>query len=214
MAVEKDLESQYRNKVMFIASLIAFYSIAGGSIPAEISLLGAKLTFKSPRYLEILLIFVMAFFWWRHRQFSADIRRRMKMETYQSVMIPIWMRTYIEKNGTQNGSALHDLTIGYPVGLDVTEDEIYGPCYINAGVRWDGVLKIFLWVIYLPKDDNGIPISSEMYLDRWQDRVLFVMWYWWAYLVHAWEKPEFGDATLPSLAVHGALLSYTFNKLT
>lgn len=211
MADEKDLESHYRNKVMFITSLIAIYSIAGGSIPAEISLLGAKLTFKNPRYLELLAIVVMAFYWWRHRQYSSAIRGRMKVETYQSIVIPQWMCRKIETKGLHGRARDHVSDSGYKVSAQILKDGMQ--CY-SAGAKWNRLFGINLWIKYVSKNDGEDPEYAEMQLDSWIDRILFIVWYWWAYITHAWVKPEFGDATLPSLAVHGALLSYAYNKLS
>ncbi|MGN4986508.1 hypothetical protein [Aeromonas hydrophila] len=211
MEVDKDLERQYRNKLMIIATLIIIYSISGGSLSPDFSLAGAKLSFSAPQNLVRLAVVVMIFFWWRHRQITADIRRKIKSDAYDGVYTPDYLLQKIRKNGYKDGGALHGYTEGHYIRVKFNEEDMYDDECVSVQVMWSGILSFNIYVVYSSRESNHPVRSYEMSLKNFRDRFAIALLYWWSFSKNAWSKPDFGDAILPTLTMAISVMSYTYN---
>ncbi|MUJ26305.1 hypothetical protein [Aliivibrio fischeri] len=78
MTIKNDEMAQsYRKSVFLTASFLFVYTIAGGSIQGELSLLGATFKFSRPEYLEYLGVALVMFFTWSHWQVSDAARKEL-----------------------------------------------------------------------------------------------------------------------------------------
>ncbi|WFC15424.1 hypothetical protein [Aeromonas salmonicida] len=211
MEVDKDLERQYRNKMMIIATLIIVYSISGGSLSPDFSLAGAKLSFSAPQNLVRLAVVVMLFFWWRHRQITVDVRHKIKVDAYRGCYIPDYLLRKIRENGTRNGSAMHGYSEGCLVGVKLTDDDQYEHDFISVQVMWARLLHITIYVIHSSREDRRPTASYEMTLTNFRDIIAIILPCWCSFARNAWSKPDFGDAILPTLVMVIAVISYLYN---
>lgn len=209
MSDNKDLERQYRKNLMVAASIVLIYSIAGGQMSSDLSMLGAKLKFSRPEWLEYAMLSIMLFFWWRHWQISHDIRSNMRQIVFYNLRLsrtsikhaimnklreqPIEInRAFDDKSAmyqfklSECNSVFSEVRLKSlrPFGID------FGRFYTNFDCDYSQLLEYSL-----------------------RAKLFVLIDYLRTYVVCAIKFPDFGDGILPNLISFVACITYIASKI-
>lgn len=209
MSDNKDLERQYRKNLMVAASIVLIYSIAGGQMSSDLSMLGAKLKFSRPEWLEYAMLSIMIFFWWRHWQISHDIRDNMNQIVFDNLRLSCTSIKYAVMNKLREQPieikrAFYSKPTMYQFNLSECES-------VFSDIRLKSLRPIAI--------DFGC-FYSKFYGDYNQfskyslrAKLFVLLDYLRTYIVCAIKFPDFGDGILPNLVSVVACIAYIASKI-
>ncbi|WP_155400147.1 hypothetical protein [Aeromonas hydrophila] len=212
MEADKDLEQQYRKNLMIVASVVFVYSIAGGQMGNELSLLSAKLTFSHPVLLEYAMVIIMCFFWWRHRQVSYNIRRDFVKKVYGNLIIPKWVYRRLMREGTKHIEPIYyegpdRVEIHAPLRPFWDVPEEVGILWLSGGVRSADIIAYSLY-----ENESTDNLLSDIKIKMsWLMRFCLCMAYTRSFIMISYKKTEFGDGVLPTIFFAIALGGWVIN---
>ncbi|MBR7631640.1 hypothetical protein KAT72_22360, partial [Aeromonas popoffii] len=83
-----EVERLYRRNTLFLASVIAVYSLAEGHIGSDVSVGIAKVTFNNPIVIEYSMVITLLYFCWRHLLVSKVLRCNLANRAIDGVTVP------------------------------------------------------------------------------------------------------------------------------
>lgn len=210
---DKDLERQYRKNLMVVACIVLIYSIAGGQMGDDLTMLGAKLKFSRPDWLEYAMVAVMCFFWWRHWQVSAGIRKVHNRDAALGTRIPDRVVEHLIANGVSTTAFLYLDDPWFEVRVNRKFYDEFGPSanYLLLLVK---PFSVFLANAEYYDNQHHEPMSGKMVkVESMTHKVLIIIALLKSYISCAIKKPEFGDGLLPGFMSYAALCAWLLNKL-
>ncbi|MGL4206394.1 MAG: hypothetical protein ACRCRW_09805, partial [Aeromonadaceae bacterium] len=205
----KDLERQYRKNLMVAASIVLIYSIAGGQMSSDLSMLGAKLKFSRPEWLEYAMLSIMIFFWWRHWQISHDIRDNITQIVFEKCRLSCASIRYAINDKVKSPFSVISVSLArnpsaYLISLS-ENSSVYSEVRLNS--LHPIVIDFGSLNTYFNCDERQLfeyPLRAKLYVS---------LDYFRAYVVCAIKFPDFGDGVLPNLISLVSCIAYIASKL-
>lgn len=221
---DSDMEQLYRKRLMILATCILIYVIAGGSLVgvgvggAEIQLLGAKLVFYRPKWLEYAAIAVMVYLWLRHKQFSSHEKEKLIKQVYAGLRISKIISDRLFKMSPDPFVAwmayqgpFHSVSYSPQVKYELEEehDEYSYPISVMFSSPRRIVVCIDSYNVY-SKKANSWRVS---HLVGFKEICDFYLAYACSYIFCAFKYPEFCHAKLPSYLTWISIFIYVLNQI-
>ncbi|HHQ4786445.1 hypothetical protein ACSZND_22455 [Aeromonas hydrophila] len=220
---DSDMEQLYRKRLMILATCILIYVIAGGALVgvgaggAEIQLLGAKLVFYRPKWLEYAAIIVMVYLWLRHKQFSSHEREKLTKQVYGGLRISKRISDrlfemspdpFVAWMAYQGSFHKVRYSSQFECHLEEEHDEYSYPISVMISSPRGIVVCIDSYNVY-SKKANSWRVSNLIGFKEFFD---FYLAYARSYMICAFKYPEFCHAKLPSYLTWISIFIYFLNQ--
>lgn len=194
---------------MVAASIVLIYSIAGGQMSSDLSMLGAKLKFSRPEWLEYAMLSIMIFFWWRHWQISHDIRGNISQIVFKKCRLSCSSIRYAINNKVKSPFSVISVSLAskpsaYLIGLS-ENSSIYSEVQLNS--LHPIAIDFGSFNTYFNCDER------QLFEYSLRAKLFVSLDYLRAYVACAIKFPDFGDGVLPNLISFVACITYIASKI-